>query len=75
MAHQTAEQKIREMLKEVYEEGDVNAAQTFKGYAHDTSKSGWHLRFFGRSNHIFMGTSVTKVADYCDDVSSNRELD
>lgn len=73
MARQTAEQRIREMLKEVYEEGDVNAAQVFKGYAHDTFQSGWHLRFFGRSEHIFMGASVTEVTAYCDDVRTLRE--
>lgn len=74
MARQTAEQKIREMLKEVYEEGDVNAAQVFKGYAHDTFQSGWHLRWFGRSEHIFMGTSVAEVTAYCDDVRVLREF-
>lgn len=75
MARQTAEQQIRSMLKEVYEEGRVNAAQIFKGYAHDTFQSGWHLRFFGRSEHIFMGTSVAEVSAYCDDVRTLREDD
>lgn len=75
MARQTAEQQIREMLKEVYEDGDVNAALVFKGYAHDTNQSGWHLRFFGRSDHIFMGASVTEVSAFCDDVSASREQD
>jgi hypothetical protein len=75
MARQTAEQKIREMLTEVYAEGDVNAATIFKGYAHDTNQSGWHLKFFDRSDHIFMGTTVAEVSAYCDDVRSNREQD
>jgi len=74
MARQTAKQQVIEMLKDVYEDGDVNAATIFKGYAHDTFQNGWHLRFFGRSDHIFMGTSVAEVSAYCDDVRTNREV-
>jgi len=72
MIRQSAEQKIREMLKEVYEEGDVNAAEIFKGFAIDTGKSGWHLRFFDRSDHIYLGANITEVELYLDDIASER---
>jgi hypothetical protein len=73
MRYPKAEQRIRDILKEVYAEGDVNAAQVFKGWIIDTNQRGWHVRFFGRSNSIFMGRSVAEVSAYCDDVLSNRE--
>lgn len=72
MARKTAMQQVVEMLKEVYDEGNVNTALIFKGYAHDTMKSGWHMRWFGRSNHIFMGRSVAEVRDYCDNAREAR---
>ena len=73
MTRQTAEQKIREMLKTAYEEGDVNAATIFKGFAVDTGKSGWHLRFFNRGDHIYLGANITEVELYLDDIASERE--
>lgn len=67
--------KIKNMLKEVYEEGDVNAMTIFKGFAVDTGETGWHFRKFGRSNHNFMGNSVAEAREYIEDVKACRQDD
>jgi ketosteroid isomerase-like protein len=66
--------QIKNMLKEIYEDGDVNAMTIFKGYAVDTNQSGWHYRNFGRSEHHFMGKSVAEAREYVDDVKATREV-
>lgn len=78
MNRQTATQRIAEMLKEIYDERDVNAAEIFKGRAHDTLATygyGWHLRWFGENEHIFLGKDLVDVGVFCDDVRSQREHD
>ena len=65
--------KIKNMLKEVYEEGDVNAMTIFKGFAVDTGETGWHYRKFGSSEHHFMGDSVTEAREYVEQVKEYRQ--
>lgn len=67
-----AAQQIREMLKEVYEDGDVNAMQIWKGYDAGTGRTGWHYRWFGCSAQ-YMGNSVAEAREYIEDVKSTRE--
>ena len=64
---------IKNMLKEVYEDGDVNAMQIWKGYDAGTHSTGWHYRFFGRSDAHYMGKSVSEAAEYIEQVKESRE--
>lgn len=65
--------KIKDMLKEVYEDGDVNAMTIFKGFAVDTGQSGWHFRKFGRSEHVFLGNSVAEARGAVDEIKEYRQ--
>lgn len=65
--------KIREMLKGIYPDGEVNAMRIDKGYNVSTSRTGWHAQEFGRSDAVYMGKSVAEVAEYVDAVKSSRE--
>lgn len=65
-------QKIREMLKKIYPDGEVNASQVWKGYDNGTGRTGWHVQKFGE-NAQYMGKSVAEVAEYVEDVASGRE--
>lgn len=64
---------IKNMLKEVYEDGDVNAMQVFKGFAVDTGQSGWHFRKFGRSEHVYLGKSVAEAREAIDEIKEYRQ--
>jgi len=64
---------IKNMLKEVYEDGDVNAMTIFKGFAVDTGENGWHYKKFGRSDHHFMGKSIAEARKYVDQVKEYRQ--
>lgn len=66
--------KIKNMLKEVYEDGVVNAMEVFKGYAVDTGLNGWHYRHFGRSEHIFLGSSVDEARETVDELKVTRGI-
>jgi len=67
-----AAQKITEMLKEVYEDGEVNAAEIWKGYDAATGRTGWHYVGFG-SNAQYMGNSIKEVEEWVEDVKGGRE--
>lgn len=66
--------KIKTMLKEIYDDGDVNAMEIFKGWTVETGLNGWHYRKFGRSEHLFMGKSVAEAREYVEDVKATREV-
>jgi hypothetical protein len=68
-----AVQKIREMLKEIYPDGEVNAMRIDKGYDASTGRTGWHAQEFGRSDAVYMGKSVAEVEEFVDAVKSSRE--
>ena len=68
-----AKQQIKDMLKEVYDDGDVNAMQIWKGYDVSTGRTGWHYKWFGRSEAHYMGNSVAEAREYIEDVKSTRE--
>jgi hypothetical protein len=67
-----AGQKVVKMLKEVYLEGEVNAAQIWKGYDVGTGRSGWHYQPFGQ-NAQYVGASVAEVKEYVRSVLDDRE--
>ena len=68
-----AKQQIMTMLKEVYEDGEVNAMEVFKGFALDTGETGWHFRKFGRSNHVYLGKSVSEARIVIDAIKEIRQ--
>ena len=69
-----AAQKIKNILKEVYEDGDVNAMTIWKGYDVSTGRTGWHYRWFGRSEAHCMGNSVEEAREYIADEANSREV-
>lgn len=69
-----AQQKIREALKEAYDDSRVNAMEVFKGYAADTGMTGWHFRDFGRSESVFLGTSVYEAKETVQEIIDTREI-
>ena len=60
----SAKAQVKEELKKAFDAGDVEAMEVFKGFAVDTGEVGWHYRWFGRSEHHFMGKSVAAVKEY-----------
>lgn len=67
-----AGQKVVKMLKEVYPEGDVNAAQIWKGYDVGTGRSGWHYRPFGETAQ-YVGRDLNEVQEYVEDIEASRQ--
>jgi hypothetical protein len=67
-----AGQKVVKMLKEVYEDGEVNAAQVWKGYDNGTGREGWHYQGFNE-NAQYLGKNLAEVQEYVEDVSASRE--
>jgi hypothetical protein len=65
-------EKIKNMLEEVYEDGDVNAMQIWKGFDVGTGRTGWHYRWFGRSDAQYLGKSIKEAREYIEDVKSTR---
>ncbi len=68
-----ATQQVKELLKSVYDAGDVNAMQIWKGYSASTGQTGWHYQNFGRSEHHYMGKSVADVQEYVKEVAEYRQ--
>jgi hypothetical protein len=67
-----AKQQIKNLLREVYAEGDVNAMEIFKGFAVDNGQVGWQYRKFGRSEYHCMGKSVAEAKEYVEDMKTWR---
>ena len=59
----TVEQKIRKAMKEHtnWTEGEVNAAQVFKGY--DSGEYGWTIKPFN-GQAIFLGANEAEAISY-----------
>lgn len=53
----TAENQIRHRLELLMPVADANACGIFKGYSHNTGKTGWHYIRFGRTA-TFIGTNL-----------------
>lgn len=68
-----AGRQITAMLKEVYDDGEVNAMQIWKGYDVGTGRNGWHYKEFGRSEAHYLGKSVEEAREYVEDVKAGRE--
>jgi hypothetical protein len=68
-----AKEQIRAMLKKVYDDGEVNAMQIWKGYSSYTMRNGWHYQEFGRSETSYLGKSVAEAHEYIEDVKASRE--
>lgn len=66
-----AAQKIKEMLKEVYDDGEVNAMQINKGYDASTGRTGWHIQRFGEFSE-YIGASVAEVREFVDEVAETK---
>lgn len=69
----SAKQTIKEMLKGIYDDGEVNAMQIWKGYDVGTGRNGWHYKEFGRSEAHYLGKSVEEAREYVEDVKAGRE--
>ena len=68
-----AKQQIIESLKNAYNEGEVNAMTVFKGFAVDTGLNGWHFNKFGRSEHIYLGNSVSEAKNTIQEIINSRQ--
>lgn len=66
----TAREQIVAMLKTIYDAGDVNAMQIWKGYDAGTDETGWHYKWFGRSEAHYMGKSVAEAREYVDEAAA-----
>lgn len=65
-----AKQQVAELLKTIYDAGDVNAMTIWKGYDAHTTQTGWHYKWFGRSDAQYMGKSVAEVREYVDEAAA-----
>lgn len=64
--------KIKKMLNEIHESGDVNAFRIWKGHDNE-GNYGWCYQWFGRSEIHFMGKSVAEARAYVDEMLQFRE--
>lgn len=60
----SAREQVVTLLKTIYDSGDVNAMQIWKGYDASTDENGWHCKWFGRSEVTYLGKSVAEVREY-----------
>lgn len=67
-----AGQKVAKMLKDVYPDGEVNAAQIWKGYDVGTGRIGWHYQPFGETAQ-YVGRNLNEVQEYVEDIEASRE--
>ena len=64
---------VKALLKTVYGDADVNAAQVWKGYEPCTGRTGWHIQWFGTQGAEYIGGSVSEVEDFVNEVADGRE--
>lgn len=71
----SAKQVITQALKEVFEEGDANAGQVYKGYDYNSAQAanGWWYKSFQGDRHIHLGKSVAEAKETIEDIKSSRE--
>lgn len=65
-----AKQQITDLLKTIYDEGEVNAMTIWKGYDAMTGQTGWHYKWFDRSDAQYMGKSVAEVREFVDEAAA-----
>jgi hypothetical protein len=65
-----AKQQVAELLKTIYDSGDVNAMTIWKGYDAMTGQTGWHYKNFGRSDAQYMGKSVAEVREFVNEAAA-----
>lgn len=70
----TVEQKIRQLLETIFDEGVVNAMSVFKGYAVDSGSNGWHYNKFGESRNVYMGKSLAEVESWLKEEKEMRTM-
>lgn len=68
-----ATETVKALLKTVYEDGDVNAMQIWKGYEPCTGRTGWHIQWFGTQGAEYIGGSVSEVEDFVNEVAEALE--
>lgn len=68
----SAKQQIKNLLKTVFDSSDVNAMEIWKGYSATTGMVGWHYKWFGRSEHHYMGKSVAEAEQYVEEEANCR---
>lgn len=71
----SAKQVIKDALKEVFEKGDVNAGQVYKGYDYNSAQdgNGWWYKSFQGDRHILLGRSVSEAKETIEDIKASRE--
>lgn len=69
-----AEQKIRQAMQKIMDEGDVNASQVRKGFSASTQENGWHYLPFNSSSAVYLGNSVAEALEAIDEIAAEREL-
>jgi hypothetical protein len=65
-----AKQQVKELLKTVFDSGDVEAMAIWKGYDVMTGQNGWHYKKFNSSSANYMGKSVAEVKEYVDETAA-----
>jgi len=73
MSKQNAKEMVRALLKTVFDDGDVDAAQIWRDYEISTGHTGWHIQWFGTSGAEYIGGSVSEVEDYVNEILDLRE--
>ena len=68
-----AKQQVKELLKSVYDSGDVNAMEIWKGYSATTGQNGWHYKWFGRSEVHYLGKSVEEARQSVAEIAESRQ--
>ncbi len=66
----SAREQVVTLLKTIYDSGDVNAMQIWKGYDASTDENGWHCKWFGRSDVTYLGKSVAEVREYVEEAAA-----
>ena len=66
----SAREQIVTMIKTIYDAGDVNAMTIWKGYDAATGQTGWHYKWFGRSDAQYMGKSVAEAREYVNEAAA-----
>ena len=66
------EKRIRKALREIMEDGQINAAQVFKGHAYATPGYGWMLVKFGE-NAQYLGATVAEALAAIEDIAAERK--
>ena len=67
------EQKIREALKTIMNNGEVNACRVWKGYDVGTGLTGWHYTRFGQTA-TYIGDNERQALDWISELKEERQM-